>query len=73
MSDRPELPPTTSPAAGQEPSPDLAPATGVDPAAEHDPSSEETPIVTGTLVISMVFMMMVFGFWITVYYTLLHR
>jgi len=35
-------------------------------------SQQEEPILAGTLFLTMVFLMMVFGFWITLYITLLN-
>ncbi|ARA94982.1 MAG: cytochrome c oxidase subunit 2A [Bacteroidetes bacterium] len=58
-----------------EPTPyaDLAPATGTDQPVGTDLPPEEEPVVTGTLFLTLIFLMMVFGFWITIYVTLLNR
>ncbi|MCB0075903.1 MAG: hypothetical protein KDD73_00685 [Anaerolineales bacterium] len=55
-----QVPPTNSPAS-----------TAVD-SSEIEMSQQEEPILAGTLFLTMVFLMMVFGFWITLYITLLN-
>jgi len=35
--------------------------------------AEQEPIVTGTVLLTMIFLMMVFGFWVLMYVTLLNR
>lgn len=59
---------------------ELAPATGVAPAQEAateqeatDVAPDEEPVVTGTLFLTLLFLMMVFGFWATIYILLLNR
>ena len=59
---------------------ELAPATGVAPSDEAatdaeatDVASAEEPVVTGTLFLTLLFLMMIFGFWATIYILLLNR
>lgn len=59
---------------------ELAPATGVAPAQEAaieqeatDVAPDEEPVVTGTLFLTLLFLMMIFGFWATIYILLLNR
>lgn len=51
----------------RKPAPDIAEETSTDLARE------EEPVVTGTLFLTLVFLMMIFGFWILFYITLLDR
>ena len=39
---------------------------------EADQSSEQEPILAGTLFLTLIFLMMIFGFWIVMYITLLN-
>ncbi len=41
---------------------------------QHDGlPAEQEPVVTGTLFLTMIFLMMIFGFWALMYVTLLDR
>jgi len=51
----------------------LAPATGVDVTREPKFAEHEEPVVTGTLFLTLIFLMMILGFWVTVYYMLITR
>jgi hypothetical protein len=47
-------------------------------AGSHDPeqinlTSEEEPVVSGTLFLTLVFLMLIFGFWVMMYLILLNR
>jgi len=60
-------PSTTEPAAaGEASAPSETPEeTGLKP--------EEQPVVTGTVFLMLLFLMMIFGFWMLMYLTLLNR
>ena len=49
------------------------PAPEISEETSTDLASEEEPVVTGTLFLTLVFLMMIFGFWILFYITLLDR
>lgn len=51
----------------RKPAPEIADETSTELA------TEEEPVVTGTLFLTLVFLMMIFGFWILFYITLLDR
>lgn len=53
-------------------SPQSAAAAGSLDVEETDQSSEQEPILAGTLFLTLIFLMMVFGFWIVMYLTLLN-
>lgn len=50
-----------------------APATGTTDPQETELAPEEEPIVTGTLFLNLIILMIIFGFWIVMYITLLNR
>lgn len=50
-----------------------APATGSTDPKDTELRPEEEPIVTGTLFLSLLFLMMVFGFWLMMYLIMLNR
>ena len=37
------------------------------------PASEEEPVITGTLFLNTLILIMIFGFWVMMYFTLLER
>ena len=51
-----------------------APPEATAPQERHDelPADQE-PVVTGTVLLTMIFLMMIFGFWALMYITLLNR
>ncbi len=50
-----------------------APATGSADPADTELSKEEEPVTTGTLFLTMILLMLIFGFWIIMYVMLLDR
>ena len=52
----------------------MAPPEATAPGESHDelPADQE-PVVTGTVLLTMIFLMMLFGFWVLMYVTLLNR
>lgn len=50
-----------------------APATGSTDPQETELAPEEEPIVSGTLFLNLILLMLIFGFWIIMYITLLDR
>ncbi len=53
--------------------PDWAPATGVDDPHQTELAPEEEPTTTGTLFLTIIFLMLIFGFWVMMYLILLDR
>ncbi len=47
-------------------------ATGSQDSHDELPADQE-PVVTGTVLLTMIFLMMIFGFWALMYVTLLNR
>ncbi len=39
----------------------------------EDSASEEEPVITGTLFLNTLILIMIFGFWVMMYFTLLGR
>lgn len=52
---------------------DPAPGTGSADEEATELKPEEEPVVTGTLFLTLIFLMMIFGFWAMMYMTLLDR
>lgn len=52
---------------------DTAPATGSTEPEDTELSPEEEPNTTGTLFLTLIFQMLVFGFWMMMYIILLNR
>lgn len=52
---------------------DSTPPTGSTDSHETELRPEEAPIVTGTLFLTLIFLMMIFGFWVMMYLVLLNR
>lgn len=73
MENAPDRPSETAPEKSGEAVPTLAPATGVEVSGKPGFSENEEPVVTGTLFLTMIFLMMILGFWVTVYYMLITR
>lgn len=53
--------------------PNTAPADGSAPPDETEAAAEEEPVFTGTLFLTMVLLMLIFGFWAMMYLMLLDR
>jgi hypothetical protein len=52
---------------------ETAPATGSSDPAKTDLAPEEEPVTTGTVFLTLIFLMMIFGFWMLMYWELLNR
>lgn len=52
---------------------DLLPATGTDDSELTELKPEEEPNTTGTLFLTIIFLMFIFGFWVMMYLILLER
>lgn len=52
---------------------ETVPGTGSADPAQTELAPEEEPTTTGTLFLMIIFLMLIFGFWITLYITLLNR
>jgi hypothetical protein len=55
------------------PSHGVEPATGTTDPQKTDMQPEEEPVVSGTLFLTLILLMLIFGFWIIMYITLLNR
>lgn len=53
--------------------PDRAPATGAEEPQQTELAPEEEPTTTGTLFLTIIFLMLIFGFWVMMYLILLDR
>jgi len=40
---------------------------------DRESASEEEPVITGTLFLNSLILIMIFGFWVMMYFTLLER
>lgn len=49
------------------------PATGSTDPEQTELTPEEDPVVTGTLFLTLILLMLIFGFWIMMYFLLLNR
>lgn len=50
-----------------------APSTGSSDPQQTELKPEEEPVVTGTLFLTLLFLMLIFGFWVMMYLILLNR
>ncbi len=50
-----------------------APATGAEEPEKTELSPEEGPIVRGTVFLTLILLMAIFGFWILMYWMMLNR
>ena len=41
--------------------------------SDTDESASEEPVITGTLFLNAIILIMIFGFWVLMYFTLLER
>lgn len=53
--------------------PSPAPATGTGDPAATELAEVEEPVTTGTLFLTLILLMLIFGFWAMMYGILLHR
>ncbi len=53
--------------------PERAPATGSTDPRDTELRPEEEPVVTGTLFLTLLFLMLIFGFWAMMYMIMLNR
>lgn len=51
----------------------LLPATGTDKPEETELDPDEEPTTTGTLFLTLVFLMLIFGMWVMMYLILIER
>lgn len=57
----------------EDPPRELLPATGSDTSEDTELSPDEEPVTTGTLFLTLIFLMLIFGFWAMMYLILLDR